>query len=121
MSRAYSIALLISIGASVAAELLTLIFPHKLLEMVDQPEIRLTWFYAVAGVLSLFYVVAIALLAFSGDRIFGIYAFVFVVLSASVFFAKRHLHRFWFIVSIESAICLVMLLDAGRTIIANWQ
>ena len=121
MSRAYSIALLICIGASVAAELLTLVFPHKLLEMVDRPEIRLSWFHAVAGILSLFYVVAIALLAFSGDRIFGIYAFAFVALSASVFFVKRYLRRLWFVVSIESALCLIMLLDAGRTIVANWR
>jgi hypothetical protein len=119
MNHWYCILLLVCTGASIIAEVMSILFPDYLIGLVrENPAlVRLHAFHYVLGILSLFYMVAIALLVFSSDRIFRIYGFVFIILSVTLTIYVRRRKALHYIVMAESALCLIMLIDVFRAVV----
>jgi hypothetical protein len=119
MNKYYCILLLVCTAISIVAEIISLIFPDKLLDLIEKKpeEITFTPLLMTLSIMSLFYVVEIGMLLFSGDKIFRLYGLAFVILSGVLILLRKRLPALRYVIMLESAICLVILLDVGRTII----
>jgi drug/metabolite transporter superfamily protein YnfA len=124
VSRTYAGVLLAFTAVAIVAELLTLVFSDRIVDLIgaDDGELKeLGRLHVVLAVLSLFYIVDIALLLFSGDRVFQAYGTVFVGLSVLLVLVRKWVTKMRFLVKIESAVCLAMLLDVARTVVGIYR
>jgi hypothetical protein len=123
MNPALYFSLCICTAISITAEIISLLFPDQLLSLIEKKpeELHFTKLLMILSIMSLFYVVEIGLLLFSGDRIFRLYGLAFIVLSSTLILLRNRLSSLRYIIMIESAICLVMLIDVGRTLITCYR
>lgn len=119
MHPVYSTILLVCTLGAIVAEVLTLLFPDRLLGMLDKDpdSIEMTPFRKLLAFLSAIYVLDIIFLLFSPDRIFTIYALVLLALSFILWLLRAQIRKWRLLMSLESAICLTLLLDVARTLI----
>jgi hypothetical protein len=123
MGIVYGTILLITTVLSITAELITVLFPQKMVDIIEtgqegeNGEVYNSLFVKLLGAISVFYVITIGLLVFSPDPVFRVYGLLLVAMSAGMLLLRKQLVRSKYIVMTESAICLIVLLDVARTII----
>lgn len=118
MNATYLLLILVATVAAVIAETVTLLFPDSLLQLIEKDpgeQFELTLFQKVSGILSVAYMADIALLLFSGDSQFRLYAMVLVGLSLVIWIVRKRVPYFRYVLIAESTVCLVLLLDTART------
>lgn len=120
MGPAVSYPLLVCACAGVVAEVIAVVVPDKVLSILDRTaseDLKPGPFLYLLGILSGFYLVAVVMLFVSGDRVFRIYGFVLLILSAAVWLLKRWVRRVRLLLLLDSIVCLIILIDVIRTVL----
>lgn len=120
-SETYLVVLLICTCAGVLAELITITDPAGVLRVAQSTaeDTSLSTFQRVLLALSLFYMVAIVLMVFSGSNRLGIYAGIIVCMSLAGWLLRPFLAKHLFLLVAESTVSLILLLDTARSIVRS--
>lgn len=119
MHPLYASFLLAFAVTAVVAEIITLAFPEKLLGLLE-PENAVSlprWLLAAMALLSICYLLAIGLMLFSGDKVFRIYAFLLMTLSAAGWALRKRIRHIRALVTVDSTLCLIILIDTIRSVL----
>jgi hypothetical protein len=118
MGTTYGYIVLVCTVVAIAAEVTTLLFPRTLLRIVsgDIDKMPSGPLPRILGIMSFIYMVDIALLLFSGDAVFRIYAVILMVLAFALWLTRKHIVDRHYVLMLESAVCLTILLDVARTV-----
>ncbi|MBD3242840.1 MAG: hypothetical protein GF331_19770 [Chitinivibrionales bacterium] len=116
----YAYALLVCSTVAIAAESVSLLFPGLVLNLMhhDPAEVKLTPLHRLLAMMSLVYMVNIGLLIFSGDPFFQMYAAILIGLAVVVWIVKSRLPNLQYVLMVESAVCLTILIGIVRTLLA---
>jgi hypothetical protein len=118
--RVLDILILICSAGGIIGEAAAIAFPDKILALLDperQEEALHSRLTLVLGALSAVYMADVVLLFLSKDTVFILYGYVLVLLSLVVWAARPWFLRWRYLMTLESTLCLIMLIDVVRTIV----
>jgi len=115
--------LFIGVCASICAEVFALMVPGKIIGLMEKPpeEIARSRFVMLLVALSMIYIVTTGMLLFSGDRVFTLYAAVLFMLSSSLWLLRRWIRHLRVLMTVDSTVCLIILIDVARTLLRGMR